>query len=704
MNEEFQVSQEELRTINERLTATSEQLTIKNQELGRLNAELEERVEERTEEIRQASLYARSLIEASLDPLVTISHQGKITDVNKATEEATGLPRERLVGSDFSNYFTEPENARKGYQQVLAVGFTTDYPLTIRGKDGRSTDALYNATVYRDSAGRVLGVFAAARDVTKQKRIATELSVYREHLEELVEEKTKRLWESEQKTRKLLEDVQQEKDRLLALVNSIVDEVWFADKQGRYTLANPVGMREFADKNGFLERDVEKLVGSLEILRPDGSPRPVEESPSLRALKGEIVRNEETLIRTPLRGELRYHELSATPVRDVKGEIIGSVTVSRDITERKKAEQELARDLDAMARLRKLGMLFVQEDNLEPLLTEIVDAAIAITGADFGNIQLIDPKSGDLRIAAQRGFPQWWLEFWNSVSKGRGSCGTALQRGERVMVEDVEKSPIFVDTPALDIQRKAGVRAVQSTPLISRSGEPLGMFSTHYRTPHRPDDRALQLLDLLARQAADMIERARAEEAMRRSREQLRSLAENAPGVLQRFDRHLRVVYLSPAAERFTGIPSEKFIGKTNREVGMPEHLCVLWEKGMNEVFATGSSRDVEFAMDTPEGPKSFLLRLAPEHGPDGKHVEYVLGVSSDVSERKKAEDELRASEERFRAFVTASSEVVYRMSPDWKEMRNLHGRDFIPDTEEPSRSWLEIYLSRGSAAGTSSD
>src|SRR5919201_303986 len=118
----------------------------------------------------QASQYARSLIEASLDPLVTISPEGKITDVNEATIKVTGLPREKLIGTDFSDYFTEPEKAREGYQQVFAKGFVTDYPLTIRHKDGKLTDVLYNASVYKDARGNVLGVSAAARDVTAQKQ------------------------------------------------------------------------------------------------------------------------------------------------------------------------------------------------------------------------------------------------------------------------------------------------------------------------------------------------------------------------------------------------------------------------------------------------------------------------------------------------------------------------------------------------------
>jgi PAS domain S-box-containing protein len=124
------------------------------------------------EKLRAASLYARSLIEASLDPLVTISPQGKITDVNEATIKVTGIEREKLIGTVFSDYFTEPEKAREGYQQVFSKGSVTDYPLTIRHNDGRITDVLYNASVYKDAHGEVLGVFAAARDVTEQKQVS----------------------------------------------------------------------------------------------------------------------------------------------------------------------------------------------------------------------------------------------------------------------------------------------------------------------------------------------------------------------------------------------------------------------------------------------------------------------------------------------------------------------------------------------------
>ena len=104
------------------------------------------------EALKAASLYTRSLIEASLDPLVTISADGKIMDVNSATELTTGVPRDELIGTDFSDYFTEPEKAREGYQRVFREGFVRDYPLAIRHSSGKVTDVLYHATVFRNEA------------------------------------------------------------------------------------------------------------------------------------------------------------------------------------------------------------------------------------------------------------------------------------------------------------------------------------------------------------------------------------------------------------------------------------------------------------------------------------------------------------------------------------------------------------------------
>jgi len=135
----------------------------------------------------KAAAYSRSLIEASLDPLVTISPQGQITDVNTATEIATGRNRAALIGSDFSTYFTEPEQASRGYQRAFAEGQVRDYPLAIRHTDGHITHVLYNATVYRDTAGAVQGVVAGARDVTARLEAEAQLRKASAYARSLIE-------------------------------------------------------------------------------------------------------------------------------------------------------------------------------------------------------------------------------------------------------------------------------------------------------------------------------------------------------------------------------------------------------------------------------------------------------------------------------------------------------------------------------------
>ena len=135
-----------------------------------VSATLADALRGQRQQLRRASLYNRSLLEASLDALVTIDPNGAITDVNEATERVTGVPREELIGTDFSDYFTSPKDARAGYRRAFDDGLIIDYPLAIRHASGAVTDVLYNAAVYRDERGVVVGVFAAARDVTERKR------------------------------------------------------------------------------------------------------------------------------------------------------------------------------------------------------------------------------------------------------------------------------------------------------------------------------------------------------------------------------------------------------------------------------------------------------------------------------------------------------------------------------------------------------
>jgi PAS domain S-box-containing protein len=179
-----------LKPFEERELATTIEMALykykSDRQLRKAHDELELRVEERTLELKAANAYNRSLIEASVDPLVTIGYDGRITDVNSATEAATGRSRTELIGTDFCEYFSAPEKARAGYEKAFAEGSVRDYSLELRHRDGSLTPVLYNASIYCDEQGKVLGVFAAARDITEQKKAQAALQELNDTLEEQV--------------------------------------------------------------------------------------------------------------------------------------------------------------------------------------------------------------------------------------------------------------------------------------------------------------------------------------------------------------------------------------------------------------------------------------------------------------------------------------------------------------------------------------
>src|SRR4051812_16660569 len=243
-----------------------------------------------------------------------------------------------------------------------------------------------------------------------------------------------------------------EREWLTAVLNSMTDEVYFADTQGRYTYANPAALREFGRETLSGAR-VTDVIGKLEVLRPDGSPRPVNEAPPLRALHGEVIRDEEQIVRTPRSGEFRDRQVSSAPVRDANGVIIGSVSVARDVTDRRRIEAALAADLRDTRLLRELSARLVVNEDPRQLYEHILGAAMEIAHADGGTIQLLDERTRELSIAAIRGIEP--------------PCGVALASAERCMT-------VFDDPsiPDPDGSRRAhfesGFRSAQSTPLISR--------------------------------------------------------------------------------------------------------------------------------------------------------------------------------------------------------------------------------------------
>lgn len=176
-----------------------------------------------------------------------------------------------------------------------------------------------------------------------------------------------------------------------------------------------------------------------------------------------------------------------------------------------KSNEDVAADLKAMTLLHAVGIRCNQTGNdYAECLAELVATAIAITHADKGNMQVFDHQTGTLRVAAHHGFEPPFLKFFSSVGQeDSAACSAALRSRERVVIEDILMSEVFVGQPSLEVLLNAGVRAVQSTPLLSGAGNVHGMISTHFKAPHRPRKRELELMDLLAGMASNYLERNR---------------------------------------------------------------------------------------------------------------------------------------------------------------------------------------------------
>jgi PAS domain S-box-containing protein len=189
-----------------------------------------------------------------------------------------------------------------------------------------------------------------------------------------------------------------------------------------------------------------------------------------------------------------------------------------------------AADLKAMRRLNEIGTRCAQDGNdRDACLEEILGVAIEIGGADKGNIQLVDQASGSLQMICASGFDKTLLDFF--ASNEPSAWRLAFETGQRVVVEDVRQSALFVGTPAMKMMTRVGVRAVESIPLVSSAGNVLGVISTHFNLPRRPTEQELRLMDLLTRQAADYLERKRVEEEREEllaSEHDLRETAEEA--------------------------------------------------------------------------------------------------------------------------------------------------------------------------------
>ncbi len=501
---------------------------------------------------RESAGYARSLLEASLDPLVTISPEGKITDVNEATVRVTGHSREQLIGTDFSDYFTDPKSARQGYQEVFAKGSVTDYPLTIRGREGKLTDVLYNASLYKDQRGNVLGVFAAARDVTERKRA-----------EELV---------------------RASEERYRTLFDSANDAVFLHDLDGRILEVNSVA----SERLGYA-RDELASMNVTEI-------RDATEAAHYAAQMEKVRSQGRTVFETTHRrrdGSTIPVEVSNHMIEDAGREVV--LSIARDVSERKRMEEELVGS----------------EEHFRALIENSSDLVAVIDGAGIFEFQ--SPSSE--RILGYR--PEELVgrnvfDFTHPDDAGLSQGSFAeLVRGERSLSQSTELRFLHKDGS----WRVLEVKAHQ---LPGRTGEVSYVLNSRDVTERKQAEQVLSLTRFSLEKAADPV---------------------------HWLDPEGRILDANESSCRRYGYSREEMLGLSVFDLD-PELPRDIWPKRWEEIKKLGSIT-LERMHRTKEG-ELFPVEVTSNHIEHGGR-EYDVVFLRDITERKRAEDVLRQSEEQLR-------------------------------------------------------
>ncbi len=499
---------------------------------------------------KQASQYARSLIEASLDPLVTISPEGKITDVNEATIKVTGVPRDKLIGTDFSNYFTEPEKAREGYRQVFAKGSVTDYPLTIRHKDGKLVDVLYNASIYKDVNGKVLGVFAAARDVTESKGVMRDFAETKNFLNNILQSSTKYSIIGKDLNHRILS--------------------WNegAQRNYGYTAEQIIGQ-----DSSILHTPEDVKSGAVDKLLTTAYEKGLAEGEFMRVRKN---------------GSRFMASVVVTRRNDASGRPIGYLLMSNDISEKKQAEEQL-RQASQYARS-------LIESSLDPLvtispdgkITDVNEATIRVTGV--GREQLIGTD---------------FSNYFTEPAKASEGYQQVFAKG---FVTDYPLTIRHKDGRLTDVLYNASVYK-------DTQGNVLGVFAA-----------------------------ARDVTMQKQASQYARSLIESSLDPLVTISADGKITDVNEATIKVTGVPREQLIGTDfSNYFTEPEKA----REGYQQVFAKGFVTDYPLTIRHRDGRLTDVLYNASVYKDTRGNVLGVFAAARDVTARKKIEEELAEQRRR---------------------------------------------------------